>query len=197
MIVGHHVIVGAYGFWLPNDPRGSWSEWVGSWELFCYGPANKTMERRSLAGRNHDHELRIAAKRALKRPAVVFTGQQARAVAEGFGEYARKSGLRIWACAILSEHIHLVIGQTDMHIKQAVIQLKGAATESLVEQGLHPFGHLKDNKGRTPKCFARGLWKVFLNPDDVPRAIRYVEDNPRKEGKKRQRWTFVTPPNYS
>ena len=28
---------------------------------------------------------------------------------------------------------------------------------------------------------------------DILRAIRYVEDNPRKEGKRRQRWKFVTP----
>jgi len=30
MIVGYHVIFGMYGFWLPNDPSGSWSEFVGS-----------------------------------------------------------------------------------------------------------------------------------------------------------------------
>jgi hypothetical protein len=28
MILGYHVIFGAYGFWLPNDPRGSWSDFV-------------------------------------------------------------------------------------------------------------------------------------------------------------------------
>ena len=31
MILGFHVVFGAYGFWLPNDPRGSWSDFVGSW----------------------------------------------------------------------------------------------------------------------------------------------------------------------
>lgn len=33
MIHGYHLIWGAYGFWLPNDPRGSWSDFVYSWEL--------------------------------------------------------------------------------------------------------------------------------------------------------------------
>jgi hypothetical protein len=42
MIRGYHVIFGAYGFWLPNDPRGSWSEFVGSWELFRFGAATTT-----------------------------------------------------------------------------------------------------------------------------------------------------------
>ena len=39
MIVGYHVIFGVYGFWLPNDPRGSWSEFVASWELARFGKA--------------------------------------------------------------------------------------------------------------------------------------------------------------
>jgi hypothetical protein len=29
--------------------------------------------------------------------------------------------------------------------------------------------------------------------EDVYRAIKYVEDNPGKEGKKRQHWSFVVP----
>lgn len=62
MIIGYHVIFGMYGFWLPNDPRGSWSDFVGSWELYRYGPATKTTERRSLAYQPHEHEKRLAAK---------------------------------------------------------------------------------------------------------------------------------------
>src|SRR5579859_4776723 len=80
-----HVIVTAYGFWLPNDPRGSWSDFVGSWELLRYGPATKTVERRSVAHREHDRGIRVAAKTALRRPAVAFSGLQARAVGRGFG----------------------------------------------------------------------------------------------------------------
>lgn len=30
MVLAYHVIFGAYGFWLPNDPRGSWSKFVAS-----------------------------------------------------------------------------------------------------------------------------------------------------------------------
>ncbi len=33
MIHAYHVIMGAYGFWLPNDPRGSWSAFVGAGNL--------------------------------------------------------------------------------------------------------------------------------------------------------------------
>jgi hypothetical protein len=35
--LAYHVIVSMYGFWLPNDPRGSGSDFIGAWELFRYG----------------------------------------------------------------------------------------------------------------------------------------------------------------
>ena len=180
--------------WLPNDPHGSWSDFVGSWDLYLAGrKATKTTETRSLAFQPHDHAARLATKQALKRPPVVFTGLQARAVGEGFAEYVRKSGLVVWACAIMSDHVHLVVKPFRIRIPQMVIQLKGAATRRLLETGLHPFQNERDPDVGIPKAFGRGEWKVFLDTvAEVQRAIPYVEDNPVKEGKPRQRWSFVT-----
>jgi REP element-mobilizing transposase RayT len=191
MIVGYHVIFGAYGFWLPNDPRGSWSEFVGSWDLARYGKATKTDARRSVAHQRHDREARLAAKRSLKRPAVKFSGIQARAVGRGFAKYSENSGLRIWACAILPDHIHFVFDRTKLDAEQIVIQLKGEATRSLNAEGIHPFQATAG--ARPPKCFAQKEWAVYLDAEDVPRAIQYVENNPIKEGLPRQHWPFVVP----
>ncbi len=41
MIRANHLIFTAYGFWLPNDPRGSWSNYVRAYELYQAGPATK------------------------------------------------------------------------------------------------------------------------------------------------------------
>jgi REP element-mobilizing transposase RayT len=185
------LIFGTYGFWLPNDPRGSWSDFVGAWELFRYGGATRTTETRSLAYRQHDRERRLATKAALKYPPVKFTGLQARAVARGFASYFQRMGLAVWACAILPDHVHLVTGKPGMKVEQLVIQLKGDATQELEREEIHPFGSYKAKAGRVPKCWARGEWKVFLDAEDVVRAIRYVEANPLKEGKKKQVWSFV------
>ena len=195
MVLGYHVIFGAYGFWLPNDPRGSWSEFVGAWELFrTGGKATKTTETRSLARDPHDRQKRLAVKRELSRPAVKFTGVQARAVGHGFARYVARSGLPVWACSILPEHVHLVVGLGRSSIEQVVIQLKGAATSALIREQLHPFAHLAARGKRPPKCWSRGEWSVFLDdPTDILRCIGYVEDNPVKEGKPRQAWSFVTP----
>ena len=55
MILGLHFIFSAYGFWLPNDPRGSWSDTVRDLELLRFGPATKADTTRSVAARPHDY----------------------------------------------------------------------------------------------------------------------------------------------
>ena len=182
MVIGHHVIFSTYGFWLPNDPRGSWSDFVGKWELLRFGFATKTTVRRSVAGVEHDSARRIAAKAALRYPPVILSGIQARAVGRGFARYIEKSGLTVWACSILPQHVHMVVGRHSFDVEYAVNQLKGYATRQLRAEDLHP----------SSACWVRGHWRVFLNkPQDVGRAIRYVQRNPEKDHLPRQQWPFV------
>ena len=77
MILAYHLIMTMYGFWLPNDPRGSWSEFVRAWELFRFGgPATKTILRRSLARDPHDVAKRLEMKRHLARDPVLLSGHR-------------------------------------------------------------------------------------------------------------------------
>jgi REP element-mobilizing transposase RayT len=195
MVLAYHVIIGAYGFWLPNDPRGSWSDFVGSWELYRRGGrATKTNETRSVAHVPHDRRHRLATNEALKYPAVQFSGIQARAIGNGFGKYAEHSGLKIWACAIMPDHLHLVVARSNLDIEQVVVQLKGEATQQLIDDQIHPYQNIVLKNGRRPKCFARGQCAPFLDSvEDILRAIPYVEDNPKKDGLPEQKWSFVTP----
>ena len=194
MVLGYHVIFGAYGFWLPNDSRGSWSDFVRSWEMFRFGPATKVDTTRSVARAPHNRESRLEAKEALTYPPVQFTGAQARAVARGFAASATRSRVRVWACSILPEHVHLVIGQHTSKVESIVNCFKGDATKQLVEEGIHSFLEHRSVDGKVPRCFAQREWKVFLDsPEDILRAVQYVEENPVKEGKRRQSWQFVRP----
>src|SRR5581483_803649 len=111
MVLGYHLIISAYGFWLPTDPRGSWSWIVRDPKLRVFGEATKVDTHRSVARRPHDRARRLAAKKALDRPAVVFNGVQARAVANGFGNYVEKSGVTVWACAVMPDHAHVVVAR--------------------------------------------------------------------------------------
>lgn len=194
MVVGHHLIFSTYGFWLPNDPRGSWTEFVASWELLSHGAATKSDGRRSVAHVDHDHSARMGAKKSLQRPPVKFTGQQALSVSRGFAEYARKSRLIIWACAILPEHVHLVVARHRLRAESLVNQLKGSASRQLHAEGIHPCSTLAAGERTPPTTWAVGHWKVFLNTTrDVARSVAYVGHNPEREGKPIQKWSFVTP----
>ena len=155
MVLGYHLIITAYGFWLPNDPRGSWSDFVGSWELLRFGPATKTNSRRSVAARPHDAQLRRAAKQALKYPDVHFTDAQVRTVGRGFADWVRHNGVTIWACSILPEHAHLVVGRHHYKVEQVANLLKGGSTRALLADGLHPLVKLARPDQRPPKVWRR------------------------------------------
>jgi hypothetical protein len=72
--------------------------------------------------------------------------------------------------------------------------LKAEASTQLATDGRHPFAHRPQPDGSLPTPWARNCWKVFLdNTADIMRAVRYVENNPVKEGKRPQRWPFVVP----
>ena len=193
MVHGYHVVFGTYGFWLPNDPRGSWSDFVAAWELLRFGDATTTTARLSVAGRQHDAALRQRAKQSLKYPAVVLTGTQAAAVGRGFAESIRKSRFALWACSILPEHVHLVVGRHRFQVEQIVNLLKGEATKRLGAEDLHPLMTFRNPRGAMPTPWAENAWRVFLDTKaDIRRSIRYVERNPIKEHKPRQSWPFVT-----
>ena len=187
MVLAYHFILSAYGFWLPNDPRGSWSAFVAAWELFRYGgPATKMGTTQSVAHVQHDRQHRLAVKDHLKHPPFVFTGEQAVAIGVGFARAAREGAYAIYACAILPEHCHLIIGRHERHVGQIAGHLKSNATRELrarklwMDQDNSPWG--------------RKYWSVFIDqPRWVNNAIRYVQDNPIKESKRRQNWQFVMP----
>src|SRR3954469_25606358 len=93
----YHLIITAYGFWLPNDPRGSWSDFVGAWELYKFGPATKVNDKRSYAHDPHDRAARRAAKQALRHPPVRFDVEQRQLVLAGFAQAVAESGYRVFA----------------------------------------------------------------------------------------------------
>jgi REP element-mobilizing transposase RayT len=192
MIHGYHVIFGAYGFWLPNDPRGSWSEFVGSWELVRFGKTTRSIERSKLAP--YQERLRQQAKESLRYESVQFAGVQARAVGRGFAHAVRKSRFTVWACSILPEHVHLVLARHTYSVEKMVNLLKGEATKEMNAECIHPLAQHATAPAALPSPWARGRWKVYLDTEEaIDEAIRYVDENPMKEGKPKQTWPFVTP----
>ena len=195
MVLAYHLIFTAYGFWLPNDPRGSWSDMVRAWELHHFGPATRVTTRTSVAHTPHNHELRQAAKEALLYPPVIFTPEQRYLIADGFRSATRRSSFRLLACSIMPEHVHVVVARHRSLAEQIMCQLKGEASKTLTNAGQHPFQNTILPRGKRHSPWTQDGWKVFLNtPQHIHQAIAYVEANPQKEGRRKQAWDFLVPP---
>jgi REP element-mobilizing transposase RayT len=192
MLHGFHVIISTYGFWLPNDPRGSWSEFVRSWELLQFGKATKVTTRHSVAAAKHNVEERLVAKKALSYPEVSLSGVQALAVANGFRAAVEEGKYQVYACSILPQHVHLVFAPHERDIRRIIGHLKARATQRLAADGLHPLDRYRQKAGAAPSPWGRKGWVVFLYSErHLIQAINYVADNPLKEGKRQQSWSFV------
>jgi len=98
------------------------------------------------------------------------------------------------ALAVMPDHVHTVVASHANPPQRIIGHLKARATQRLLELELHPFAEHRYANGRYPEMWAHQAWKVFLDePEEVERAIRYVNDNPPRAGMLRQRYTFLTP----
>lgn len=195
MLYGWHLIFSTYGFWLPNDERGSGSTRVRAQHIFdAGGEATKVYTTHSVAHRPHDARRRRSIKESLKFPAVELSGLQARAVGRGIAAVLPKVGLVVHACAIMPDHVHVVAAAHKFAGDEIIECLKRAGTRGLNAEGLHPLKDYPRANGRLPIPWAGGGWKVMLvTPEKMLAAIAYVEENPVRAGLRRQSWAFVTP----
>ena len=150
-------------------------------DLYTLGSATKVSARHSLANRQHDAKQRQAAKAALQHPPMRLTGAMARMVGVSLGPL----GLPVHALSIMPDHVHAVLGATDIKVEQMVRRMKQAGTVAL---------RRTQQVAVDQPVWVRSGWFVYLNHDaDVQRAIRYVEANPTRAGLRPQRWSCVTP----
>ena len=177
MIIAYHAIFTTYGTWLPNDPRGSYSKEI-------YNAGLKALAGIKYGRQNPQPSLAVlrrfwtAATPSLSRPPHFIDDAARPTVASGFGEVVERLGLVVNACAIMNDHVHVLVQRSKYRIEYLVNQLKGAATRKLALD-------------QTP--WARGCWKVFISEESALHAAAgYIEANPTAAGLPLQRWDFLT-----
>ena len=184
MVLAHHLIFVAYGWWLPNDPRGSMSDTIVSDVIAELGDLHHGRKKVQPASR----DIRAFYERArevLRHPLLTFTPPEIDAIARAFESVIRGQRYTCYACAIMKDHVHLVIRKHRHLAEEMIARFQEASRGRVLEVGLRPFDH--------PVWGGPG-WKVFLDStEDVWRTIPYVEQNPVKEEKTVQCYPFVTP----
>jgi hypothetical protein len=194
-VLAFHIICCTYGSWLPNEERGSCSDFVRSEALLKFGPANPVTHGRSVAHKPFDFHLRELAREALKYSPVVFTQAQLEAVARGVGnELQQYDAAPMYAFGSLRNHFHALCGRCRYDIRRFAGRLKGAATRQLLEEGIHPMQKYQAADGTIPSPWSVKPWVVYKFTDDaVVDAIRYANDNVIRAGLPAQHHPFVVP----
>jgi len=186
MVIAHHLMWTAYGWWLPNDPRGSTSKAIASDLIAELGKLHGGRKRVQPAS----SDIRAFYGRAqdvLRSPLLAFKPTEFAVLAAAFSATVQKHRYACYAAVFMPDHTHLVIRKHKHQAEEMIERFQEESREELVQVGLRPLGH---------PVWALGGWKVFLDhPDGIRRTIKYVEDNPIKWRLPRQAWSFVTPYN--
>ena len=185
MIIGYHLIWTTYGSWLPNDPRGSGSDSILNGRLSELGEIHHGRKKIQPSGQTI-REFYEKATPLLKYPVLDFDEPARAAIADAFREEIAEQTYTCWACAVMPDHVHVLIRKHKHTAEDMATNLMSASRERLVERGHRDPLH--------PTWIGATGWKVSLDtPDEIRRTIRYIEQNPVKIRLPEQRWPFVTP----
>jgi REP element-mobilizing transposase RayT len=189
-IIAHHLILSLYGHWAVNDPRGSGSSDFKDLKFAPLGPIHHGRKpehlqpsRTELRSFHHEHQALVNF------PIFWMDEAKRQAWSEAISDVIARERYTCYACAICSNHAHLVI---RIHRDDALTIWNNLAEESRVRLRL---GFPEEIAPNHPVISDRP-YKVFLyTPEDVRNRIDYIERNPVKEGLPPQTWPFVTPYN--
>lgn len=184
IVIAHHLIWTAYGWWLPNDPRGSMSHFINSDVLRDLGDLHYDRKKVQPASRLIRAFYEQAGDK-LKYPLAQFGQSEVSAVAESFRNVILECRYTCYACVVMFDHVHLLIRKHRDAAEEMIFNFQEASRLRLRTLHLRPDDH--------PVWGGPG-WKVFLDhPDDIGRTISYINENPVAFRLPRQVWDFVTP----
>jgi REP element-mobilizing transposase RayT len=185
LVIAYHLVWTAYGWWLPNDPRGSGSRTVRTNLIAELGELHFGRKKVQPAGRLI-REFYGEAADHLKHPLLTFDEAARCEIATAFSDVIAGERYTCYACAIMPDHVHLLIRKHKHSAEEMIEALKTQSRLRLSARGLRSVTH--------PTWTAGIGCKVFLDhPDEIRRTIRYIENNPLPLGLPIQRWPFITP----
>ena len=183
IVIAHHLIWTAYGWWLPNDPRGSGSKVIRNDIIGELGEIHFGGKKTQPASRDL-RRFYEQASMILRHPLLTFDADARAEIGEAFASVIKNERYTCYACAVMPDHVHILIRKHKHFAEEMIENLKEASRRRLLAVKLRTNNH--------PTWTAGGGWKVFLDhPDEVKRTIDYVNRNPAEIGLPCQRWAFL------
>lgn len=183
MVIAYHLVWTGYGWWLPNDPRGSTSRTVANERLRHLGDLHFGRRPRQPSGKTV-RQFYDRAELELQHPLLRFDDEQVRMIGDAFSTAIRENVYTCYACVVMPDHVHLLIRKHRHKSEEMIHHLQRGSRLRLSGSETVDINH---------PIWTESGWKGFLNsPNDIRRTIRYIENNPIKEGRAVQTWPFVT-----
>ena len=183
LVIAHHLVWTGYGWWLPNDPRGSTSrtisnDWIAELGQLHFG-RKKTQPSGEVV-----REFYEQAAEVLRFPLLNFDDRQIQIIASAFAEEIGRQRYTCYACAIMPDHVHVLIRKHKHKAEDMIVNLQRTSRLRLSASATVDPDH---------PVWTAGGWKGFLDsPDSIRRTIRYIDDNPIKVKRPKQHWPFIT-----
>lgn len=199
MILAWHLVWTAYGWWFPNDPRGSWSKEIWKPGLKCLAAS---FTRRNRRGRKPVQptppQLRRwldTAQKQLKYRPVILDSQARNIARAAITKQAQLNQYELLALTVMPEHVHVVVRAHEHKYERIVRGFKAVSARELRKHlGLAASpatwhkravngaakregtaaGAAEDSK-RTP-VWSHGYWVRYLDTDKaLATATSYVK----------------------
>ena len=183
MVLAYHLILTGYGHWLPNDPRGSMSTSVAAGKLLSLGTLHFG-RKRTQPPRTVLKDFCRRAEHQLEHAILWFDAAKRQAISDAFSEVIESHRYTCFACAIPTNHAHLIIRKHRDRAEDMILALRKESTKWLRRLADLPNGH--------PVWSGDEFKKYLSTPNDIDRTIRYIESNPAKSGLSPQEFDFVT-----
>jgi hypothetical protein len=163
MIIAYHLIWTVYGWWLPNDLRGSTSRIIRKDYIEALGELHFGRKRIQPSSKDIRAFYEQAAK-TLKHELREIRGRAVDVVADAFAQVIARERYTCYACAIMPDHVHILIRKHKHTAGEMIEALQSASYWAMAESKLFPPDHPVWTRG--------GGWKVFLDhPDEVERIL--------------------------
>ena len=184
IVIAHHLMWTMYGWWLPNDLRGSTSTGVYTPRIAQLAPHHYGRKQIQPASRDI-RAFYDQARSRLQFPLRECGPREFIVIAQALCDAIAEHRYTCYALVIMPDHVHVLI-RKHRHVAEEMIEnLQSASRSRLTSEGLRPPDH---------PTWAKGGWKVFLDhPAEVRRTIRYIENNPLPWRRPIQTFPFVTP----
>ena len=184
IVIAYHLVWTAYGWWLPNDPRGSGSSTIRSDVLsdlgeLHFGP-KKIQPPGKVIGAFYEDATNL-----LRHPLLRFDDAEIAQIGQAFTQVIAEHEYTCYVCGIMPDHVHVLVRKHKHSAEEIARCFMETSRQRLIEYGTRAITH--------PVWIAGSGWKVFLeHPDEIRRTIKYIANNPIKDGLPAQHWSFVT-----